>query len=99
MVTEPSTAAWRFGHDRGMPAIDPRLTRYARATRSYLVVSAVLGLVSALLIIAQAWLLARAVSGAFVGGQDLAALRVPVIVLLGVVAARAAIAWIGEVIA
>jgi thiol reductant ABC exporter CydD subunit len=88
-----------FSHDRGMRAIDPRLIRYARATRSYLAVSTVLGVVLALLIIAQAWLLARAVSGAFVGGRDVASLRTTVVALLGVVVARAAVVWSGEVIA
>jgi len=82
-----------------MRAIDPRLMRYARATRTYLVLSTALGLVLALLIMTQAWLLARAVSGAFVGGQDLSSLRGTVIALLGVVVARATIAWSTEVIA
>ena len=55
-----------------MRALDPRLLRYARATRTFLVVSVSLGVLSALLIVAQAWLLADVVSRAFLGGWSVA---------------------------
>ena len=68
-----------------MRALDPRLLRYARATRTFLFVSVGLGVLSALLIVAQAWLLADVVASAFSGGRSLAQLQTPLIVLLCVV--------------
>jgi thiol reductant ABC exporter CydD subunit len=80
-------------------ALDPRLLRYARATRTFLLVSVALGLLGALLIVAQAWLLADVVARAFIGGRSLAQLRTPLIVLLAVVVARAVLAWAAELAA
>jgi thiol reductant ABC exporter CydD subunit len=80
-------------------ALDPRLLRYARATRAFLFVAVGLGVLSALLIVAQAWLLAEIVAGAFRHGNDLAQLRTPLIALLCVVLARAAVAWGAELAA
>jgi thiol reductant ABC exporter CydD subunit len=80
-------------------ALDPRLLRYARATRTFLFVSVVLGSLGALLIVAQAWLLADVVARAFVGGRSLAQLRTPLTVLLTVVVGRAVLAWAAELAA
>jgi thiol reductant ABC exporter CydD subunit len=80
-------------------ALDPRLLRYARATRTFLFISVALGSLSALLIVAQAWLLASVVAGAFSHGKDLAQLRTQLIVLLCVVGARALVAWTAELAA
>jgi ATP-binding cassette subfamily C protein CydCD len=80
-------------------ALDPRLLRYARATRTFLYVLVCLGTISALLIVAQAWLLADVVAGAFRHGRDLAQLRTPLSVLLCVVVARAVVAWGAELAA
>ncbi len=66
---------------------------YARATRTFLVALTVLDVFTAVLVIAQAWLLADAISGAFVDGKHLDALRSTLAILLGVVLARAAVAW------
>lgn len=82
-----------------MRALDPRLLRYARATRSFLVVSVGLGTLAAVLIVARAWLLADLVAGAFARGRSLAALRVPVVLLALVVLARAVVAWAAELAA
>ena len=41
----------------GVRPLDPRLLRYARSARAYLLVSVLLGAVTALLVVAQAWLL------------------------------------------
>lgn len=79
--------------------IDPRLLRYARATRPFLGALIVLGVISALLIIAQAWLLADVITAAFQRGQSVAALSLPIEVLLLVVFARAALAWGRELLA
>jgi ATP-binding cassette subfamily C protein CydCD len=82
-----------------MRALDPRLLRYARATRTFLQVSVGLGVLSALLIVAQAWLLADVVAGAFWHGRDLPQLGTPLTALLCVVLARAVIAWATELAA
>jgi ATP-binding cassette, subfamily C, bacterial CydCD len=54
---------------------------------------------SALLIVSQAWLLADVVAGAFRHGKNLAQMRTPLSVLLCVVVARAAVAWGAELAA
>jgi ATP-binding cassette subfamily C protein CydD len=78
--------------------VDPRLSEYARATRPFIVASTGLGVVSALLIIAQAWLLAYVIAAAF-DGRGLAQLRLPLAGLLGVVLTRASVAWGAELLA
>jgi thiol reductant ABC exporter CydD subunit len=80
-------------------ALDPRLLRYARATRTFLFVSVTLGSLGALLIVAQAWLLADVVARAFIDGDGLARLQTPLAVLLAVVVARAVLAWAAELAA
>jgi thiol reductant ABC exporter CydD subunit len=80
-------------------AVDPRLLRHARATRPFLVALILLGGVTALLIIVQAWLLADVITGALTGGRGVAQPSLPLEVLLFVVIARAAVAWGREVLA
>ena len=82
-----------------MRALDPRLLSYARATRTFLAISVSLGILGALLIVAQAWLLADVVSRAFLSGWSVHQLRVPLAVLLAVVIARATVAWGAELAA
>ncbi len=79
-------------------ALDPRLLRYARATRVFIAGSIALGWVSAVLIVAQAWLLAAVIADAF-AGKGLAALRGVLVTLLAVVLARAVLAWAAELVA
>ncbi len=79
-----------------MKPLDPRLLRYARAARAYLVATVVLGGLTAVLVIAQAWLIARMIDGAFLGGEGLRTLRTPLLVLLLVVVGRASVAWVTE---
>jgi thiol reductant ABC exporter CydD subunit len=80
-------------------ALDPKLLHYARATRAFLFVSVALGVLTALLIVAQAWLLAGVVARAFLGGEGASALRTPLIWLALVVLARAGVAWAAELAA
>jgi thiol reductant ABC exporter CydD subunit len=87
------------GHDSAVRALDPRLLSYARATRAFIFISVSLGVLSALLIVAQAWLIADVVSRAFSGGRGLAELRAPLAALLAVVVARAGVAWGAELAA
>src|SRR5215831_578884 len=74
-----------------MTALDPRLLRRAREARVALVCDAALGLVAALLVLAQAVLLARVAARSF-DGASLAQLAGPLELLVAVVAARAAAA-------
>ena len=55
-----------------------------------------LGIATAVLAVAQAWLLSTAISSAFQDGAGLAALRTTLIALAVVLAARAAIGWAQE---
>jgi ATP-binding cassette, subfamily C, bacterial CydCD len=80
-------------------ALDQRLLRYARATRTFLIISVSLGVLSATLIVAQAWLLADVVSRAFLGDRSLAQVHVPLALLFAVVLARAGVAWGAELAA
>ena len=82
-----------------MKPLDPRLLRYARTTRIYLALSVALGGATAGLVIAQATLLADLIARAFLGGASLAALRTPLLLLLGVMVGRAFVAWLQEVAA
>ncbi|WP_433243083.1 thiol reductant ABC exporter subunit CydD [Actinomadura nitritigenes] len=79
-----------------MKPLDPRLLRYARTTRIFLLSSVALGTATAALIIAQATLLADMLTRAFLGGATLTGLRTPMLLLLAVVAARALVAWLQE---
>jgi ATP-binding cassette subfamily C protein CydD len=86
-------------HDWFVKALDKRLLAYARATRTFLFLSVGLGVLSALLIVAQAWLLADVVARAFLGGRSLEQLQTPLTLLLLVVLARATVAWAAELAA
>ncbi len=81
---EPEPAA-------GGPPADPRLLRVASAVRGHLVVSVVCGALLTGLILLQAWLIARAVSGA-TDGADLTTLAPLVALVAGVAVARAVLA-------
>lgn len=82
-----------------MKPLDPRLLRYARTTRVFLLSSVALGTATAGLIIAQATLLADMLDGAFLHGAALADLRTPLLLLLAVVLGRTLVAWLQEVAA
>ena len=75
---------------------DRRLLRYARPARAHLAGLVVVTAAIAGLVIWQAQLLATAIAGAFSDGLGLPALRVTLIELAAVVAARAALAWAVE---
>ncbi|WP_431771967.1 thiol reductant ABC exporter subunit CydD [Streptomyces cucumeris] len=82
-----------------MKPIDPRLLRYARATRFFLAASVALGLAGAGLVIAQAMLIAEVVVGAFQRGAGVDALTRPLILLAVVATGRAAVSWLTELAA
>ncbi|CAM5432190.1 Thiol reductant ABC exporter subunit CydD OS=Streptomyces cyaneofuscatus OX=66883 GN=cydD PE=4 SV=1 [Streptomyces cyaneofuscatus] len=79
--------------------IDPRLLRYARATRFFLAAVVALGLVGAALVIAQAMLIAEIVVGGFEDGLTVTELRTPLLLLAAVAVGRALVAWLTELAA
>jgi len=82
-----------------MPAVDPRLVRYARTTRLFIGLSALIGVAQAGLILAQAWLLAAVITDAVIGGAALGDLRGRLIALAGTLGGRAVLSWLAEVTA
>ncbi|MGW1722650.1 thiol reductant ABC exporter subunit CydD [Streptomyces sp. NPDC002306] len=82
-----------------MKPIDPRLLRYARATRVFLVAVVGLGALGAGLVIAQAMLIAEVVVGAFQHGMSAGELRTPLLLLAAVAGGRALVSWLTELAA
>ncbi|WP_370961625.1 thiol reductant ABC exporter subunit CydD [Amycolatopsis sp. cg9] len=79
-----------------MKPLDPRLLRHASAVRPFVLACAALGVLTAMLVLAQAELLAGTITWAFLGGAALRHLLVPLGMLLLVVLARAGLAWLSE---
>ncbi|MEU3445793.1 thiol reductant ABC exporter subunit CydD [Streptomyces thermolilacinus] len=82
-----------------MKPIDPRLLRYARATRLFLLAVVLLGLVGAALVVAQAMLIAEVVVGAFQRGMAVDDLTLPLILLAAVAVGRGLVSWLTELAA
>ncbi|MDI9884849.1 thiol reductant ABC exporter subunit CydD [Streptomyces sp. HNM0645] len=82
-----------------MKPVDPRLLRYARATRLFMATVVALGLAGAALVVAQAMLIADVVVGAFQDGLDAGGLRNPLVLLAAVAAGRGLVAWLTELAA
>ncbi|MFI0270849.1 thiol reductant ABC exporter subunit CydD [Streptomyces luteogriseus] len=82
-----------------MKPIDPRLLRYARATRFFLVAVVALGAVRAGLVIAQAMLIAEVVVGAFQHRMAVSELGTPLLLLAAVAIGRALVGWLTELAA
>ncbi|WP_329533378.1 thiol reductant ABC exporter subunit CydD [Streptomyces sp. NBC_01450] len=82
-----------------MKPIDPRLLRYARATRFFLMAVVGLGAAGAALVIAQAMLIAEVVVGAFQHGHPASELRTSLVLLVAVAIGRAMVAWLTELAA
>ncbi|MFK4069520.1 thiol reductant ABC exporter subunit CydD [Streptomyces sp. NPDC029674] len=82
-----------------MKPIDPRLLRYARATRFFLVAVVVLGLAGAGLVVGQAMLIAEIVVGAFQDGHSVGELGTPLVLLAVVAAGRGLVSWLTELAA
>lgn len=82
-----------------MKPIDPRLLRYARATRLFIAAVVGLGVVGAALVIAQAMLIADVVVGAFQHGLSAGELRTPLLLLAAVACGRALVSWLTELAA
>ncbi|MDT9681859.1 thiol reductant ABC exporter subunit CydD [Streptomyces sp. TRM76323] len=82
-----------------MKPIDPRLLRYARATRFFLLAVVLLGLVGAALVVAQAMLVAEVVVGAFQRGMAVDDLSLPLLLIAAVAVGRGLVAWLTELAA
>lgn len=78
--------------------VDPRLLRYARASRGFFVATAFISAAQTATIVAFAWLLTRAIVGA-IEGMPPAELTGILIPLAAVVAVRAALLWLRETVA
>ncbi|WP_416963266.1 thiol reductant ABC exporter subunit CydD [Streptomyces sp. Agncl-13] len=82
-----------------MKPIDPRLLRYARATRLFLMAVVGLGALGAVLVIAQAMLIAEVVVGAFQHRMSVGELGTPLLLLVAVAIGRALVSWLTELAA
>jgi ATP-binding cassette, subfamily C, bacterial CydD len=79
-----------------MRPLDPRLVREVPAARSYLVAAAVLALISAVALVAQAASIGDMVARGFLGPASLHALIPPLLVLAGASVVRGLAAWAFE---
>ncbi|NRG39685.1 thiol reductant ABC exporter subunit CydD [Rathayibacter sp. VKM Ac-2835] len=79
-----------------MKPLDPRLLRYARAARLFLLLGGALALARTATAVAFAWLVAQLVAGA-VDGRSATELAPSLAALLGVVVLRSVLAWAVEV--
>ena len=79
-----------------MRPLDPRLLRHARRAVIPIAVLAGLGLATALLVVAQAWLLATVITRVFIDEATLPESVTTIAVLAAVTVARAATAWAAQ---
>jgi len=79
--------------------LDPRLLRHAGATRPFLVLAVLLGVINAAGIIAAAGLLAHAIAAVFLHNAGVTDLGPTLVLLVVVVGVRALVAWAQEVVA
>lgn len=79
-----------------MKPLDPRLLRYAQATRVHLATSVVLGLITATLVIVQAELLSRGIAEMVSAGAQRRALTSVLLGLGLVIAGRVMVAWVQD---
>ncbi|WP_281690607.1 thiol reductant ABC exporter subunit CydD [Pseudonocardia thermophila] len=82
-----------------MKPLDPRLLRHASAARRFVLLTAGVAVLAAVLVLAQAQLLSGVLADAFLGGAALDVLAPALGALLAVVVGRALLSWAGEVAA
>jgi thiol reductant ABC exporter CydD subunit len=87
------------GHGPGRTGLHRRLLTAGKTATAAFVAAVALGLGTAVLAVGEAWLLAHAIAAAFLGGADIRALAPTLSALALVLAARAGISWIAEVVA
>lgn len=79
-----------------MKPLDPQLLKVAAPARGYVVLTAVFGVATAILVVTQALALAGALAPVIHDGFDLAAIQKPLIILGAVVLGRALVAGLSE---
>ena len=79
-----------------MRPLDPRLLKYASSARRHIVLISILGIVTAVLVIAQTLALSAALSPAVTSGASLTQVRTPLLLLVAIVIARAAVIGVRE---
>lgn len=79
-----------------MKPLDPRLMRYAKSARNYIILITVTGLLSALLVIGQNLLIAAAASPVINDHVSIGAVWVPLVALVAVILTRVALIWFRE---
>ena len=80
-----------------MRPVDPRLLRYATASRGFFVAIAAIGVAQTVVIVAFAWLVTRAITGV-IDGTPAAELTGILTALAGVIVLRAALLWAREIV-
>ena len=79
-----------------MRPLDPRLLKYASSARRHILLISILGIMTAVLVIAQTLALSAALSPAVTSGASLAQVRTPLLLLVAIVIARAALIGVRE---
>ena len=79
-----------------MRPVDPRLLKYARSTRGFLIIAVVIGVLTAALVIWQARLLSGVIVDVTSRGASWTDVSTAVLLLLGVFLVRALLAWGAE---
>ena len=79
-----------------MRPLDPRLLKYASSARRHIILISILGIVTAVLVIAQTLALSAALSPAVTSGASLAQVRTPLLLLVAIVIVRAAVIGVRE---
>ena len=79
-----------------MRPLDPRLLKYASSARRHIILISILGIVTAVLVIAQTLALSAALSPAVTSGASLTQVRTPLLLLVAIVIARAAVIGVRE---
>jgi ATP-binding cassette, subfamily C, bacterial CydCD len=87
----PSSSGSRRGG-----ALDRRLLDYARTTRRFIALAVGIGGATALLVVAQAWLIATVVADTFIDHRSATSLRIELGGLLVVIVGRTVLAWAAE---
>ena len=79
-----------------MRPLDPRLLKYASSARRHIILISILGIVTAVLVIAQTLALSAALSPAVTSGASLTRVRTPLLLLVAIVIVRAAVIGVRE---
>ncbi len=85
-----------FCHNGVVKPFDPRLLKYAESSKRYIVEIAVLGVITAALVIAQAFLISASISPVISQGARLNQVLVPIGWLVAVISARALLVYIRD---